>query len=147
MASARSHIIAVMHRDLAFVLGLADSLANREIGVVPSSLPQNLDVLLRELHLEPEILVVDSRIAGVCPYAAASLDRWPRLSAIFIISDHHTCNYCERFPRVPADEGYLVETVSSLIQEIAVTKSGRAKASRKATKKRRIKKHFEGGSC
>lgn len=130
MESIRPHIIAGIHRDLPFLLASAVSLAKREIGVVPSSSHRELDTLLRALQLEPEILIIDGQIAGVCRYAAGLQDRWPGLTVFVIASDHDACNYCERFPRVPADEGYLVETVSSLIEERAkgtgqVMKKGR----------------------
>lgn len=127
MEGASLHSIAAIHLDSTFLLVLAVSLQTRRIALIPSSSRQELDVLLCDLHLEPEILVIDSRIEGVCPYAAELLDRWPRLSAIVIISDHHTCNDCQRLLRVSADETNLVEKLSTMIQEIAVTKPVQAK--------------------
>jgi hypothetical protein len=146
--SVRSHIIAVIHGDLAFLLALAVSLAKREIGVVPSSSCRELDTLLQELQLEPETLIIDGRIAGVCRYAAVLQSRWPDLTVFVTISDHPTCNYCKRFLQVFAKEGNLLETVSSLVQEIAVTKSVQAKGTGRARKRRRrgVKKHSEGGA-
>jgi hypothetical protein len=116
--SVRSHIIAVIHRDLPFLFALAVSLVKHEIGVVPSSAHSELDTLLQELQLKPEILIIDGRIGAVCRYAAGLQSRMPDLTVFIIVSDHHACNYCERFLRVSPDQTNLVEKVSSLIQGI-----------------------------
>jgi len=90
-----SATVLAVHNDIAFLLALAIQLEDRHIGLIPAPSVKNAEQLLKELRLQPDLLIVNCRIRGVCAFAAQSLKRWPSLKVVAIVSEGHQCLKCK----------------------------------------------------
>jgi hypothetical protein len=106
--------VLAVHNDIAFLFALALQLEPNHVGLIPSASVKNAERLLCELKLQPDLLIINCKIWGVCAFASESLKRWPELKVVAVVSEGHRCFRCR---------GLLVATIgdspSSVIDQWA----------------------------
>jgi hypothetical protein len=88
--------ILAVHNDIAFLFALALKLENSQIGLIPAHSVKNAERLVTELGLEPDLLIINCKIRGVCAFATESLKRWPAVKVVAIVSENQRCLDCRR---------------------------------------------------
>lgn len=96
-ASALTFVtVLAVHNDIGFLFALALQLVHRRVNLIPASSVKNAERLLAELQLQPDLLIVNCKMQGVCALGADSLKRWPALKVVAIVSEGHRCLKCRR---------------------------------------------------
>ena len=89
-----SATVLAVHNDIAFLFALALQLEHSRVCLIPAPSVKNAQRLLTELKLQPDLLVINCKIRGVCAFAEESLKRWPALRVVAIASEGHRCLKC-----------------------------------------------------
>jgi hypothetical protein len=86
--------VLAVHNDIAFLFALALQLEPNHVGLIPSASVKNAERLLCELKLQPDLLIINCKIRGVCAFASESLNRWPELKVVAVVSEGRRCFRC-----------------------------------------------------
>jgi hypothetical protein len=86
--------VLAVHNDIAFLLALAVELVHSGVNLIPAASVRSAERLLAELKLQPDLLVLNCKIQGVCAFAAESLKQWPAQKVVAIVSKGHRCLKC-----------------------------------------------------
>ena len=86
--------VLAVNNDIAFLFALALQLEHSRVGLIPAHSVKNAERLLSELKVQPDLLIINCKVRGVCPFAAESLKRWPALKVVAILSEGHRCLKC-----------------------------------------------------
>lgn len=89
-----STVLAV-HNDLALLFALALQLDARGVSLIPAHSVHDAQRLLSELRLQPDLLIVNCKLRGVCSFAVDSFNQWPALHVVAVVSEGHPCQTCK----------------------------------------------------
>ena len=105
-----SATVLAVHNDIGFLSSLALRLERSRVNLIPAPSVRNLELLLAELQVEPDLLLINCKIQGVCAFAAESMKRWPKLKVVAIFSEGHRCLQCSHLL-----VGTIIDSQSPLI--------------------------------
>jgi hypothetical protein len=88
--------VLAVHDDFAFLLALAVELVRNRIHLIPARSVRDVERLLSELDLQPDWLILNCEIQGVCALAEESLKQWPTVRVIAIVSEGQPRLKCRR---------------------------------------------------
>ena len=86
--------VLILDDDLGFIFALAQELNDRHISAFPARTAREGHSIIRDLRLDPDLLVIDCSSPGACSFAGEVAKESVDVKIVGLVSEHFQCKEC-----------------------------------------------------